>query len=138
MDVNLTIADPRITTLVEQVELLHNKLNQLLQQGTADMARDQEALGLIQQLNERSNQMAEMEAQEAAKLVEVRNILEELRRQGEGSITAEGTTNVLDRLNLALQRQNEAIAISTANQASLEAMGNNPDEPLPEPVQPTP
>jgi seryl-tRNA synthetase len=139
MDVNLTIADPRISTVLEQLNELQQKLTQLIEQGVQDMARDQEALDLIQQLNDTTNQMAENEAAEAGLLEEVRQIMIGLRSQLEGGVTAGGTDTLLNQLNDAITRQQQALSISQTNQDALRALGTNPEEPIPpvEPVEPT-
>lgn len=111
---------------------IHRHIHELLAHGVADMKANEQVLAFLDQLKTRTDQMATNQDGQTAKLVEIRNDIQQLLTDANAELPA----STQERLQSALTGLDNNIAFETAQSADLTAIAALNDNPLPPPVEP--
>lgn len=102
-----------------QLDRMEKMLEKLIRMETKDMARDQQIIDLITQLNENTNE-------QAVEVGRIRELVQQAVTQLKEGTTPEGTTAVINQLT-------EALTAQQAVEDNLKALGADPENPIPVP-----
>lgn len=102
-----------------QLDRMEAILRKLVSMGKQDMARDQELLTLVNQLNENTNE-------QAAEVSRISQLIQDALTQLQEGTSPEGTSAVIQQLTEALQAQQVV-------EDNLRALGADPNNPIPTP-----
>ena len=132
MTVNATVylaSQPDVAEIKQSLRAILEKLSALQRQGEQLMAQNAANKALLDEINVYTNQMADRQAANTAKLEEIASDLDALIEASTDTATTEQLQAIRDKAALVA-------AEGDAQGATLQALAAKYDQPLPPPVEP--